>query len=59
MTKQLVKIKGQFVMSTNDVPDIRANFAAFEIQDVETSCSIAAKAGTSPRRKELIISYLK
>ena len=43
-------------MSINDVPEIRNIFGAFKIEEVETSYSIAAKAGTAGGRRELIIS---
>jgi len=56
IAEQLSKIKGPFIMSINDVPEIREIFAGFEIAEVETSYSVAAKAGTATGRRELIVS---
>ena len=47
-------IKGKFLLSINDTPEIRAIFAAFDIEDAETPYSIAK---TSAKKVgELIIS---
>jgi DNA adenine methylase len=51
---QLQNIDGRFIMSINDVPEIRALFAAFTIEQVETTYSINKKS--SKRVGELIIS---
>ena len=56
LANQLKAIKGKFILSINDVPEIREVFAAFELNEVETSYGIASKAGTAKGRKELIIS---
>ena len=58
LAKTLSAIKGQFIMSINDVPDIRFIFGKFRIEGVQTSYSLATKAGTATGRKELIISKL-
>ncbi|WP_428331980.1 DNA adenine methylase [Novosphingobium sp.] len=50
---QLATIKGRFVLSINDVPEIRAAFAAFSIEEVETTYTIAADGARKVR--ELII----
>lgn len=55
MADQLAGLKGQFVMSINDVPEIRTLFGRFELIEVETSYGIASKAGTAKGRKELIV----
>ena len=52
IAEQLHKIKGQFIMSINDVPEIREIFAGFEMVEVETSYSVAAKAGTAKGRRK-------
>jgi len=49
ITEQLHKIKGQFIMSINDVLEIREIFAGFEMVE-------AVKAGTTKGRRELVIS---
>lgn len=40
MAAQLAAIKGRFLMSINDTPEIRETFAAFEIEPVRTSYSV-------------------
>jgi DNA adenine methylase len=50
----LDRIKGRFIMSLNDVPEVRRTFAAFTIEEVETTYRVDAK---NPRRvTELVIS---
>ncbi|MES3093218.1 DNA adenine methylase [Sphingomonas aerolata] len=56
MAAQLATIAGSFIMSINDTPFIRETFAAFEIQEVETTWTISTKApGTGAKVTELII----
>lgn len=45
-------------MSMNDVPEIREIFAAFKIEEVATTYSIAAKTGAAKPVGELLISRL-
>jgi len=54
MAERLGRLKGRFILSINDVPPIRATFAAFRIESVELRYSISGGAGTAAR--ELIIS---
>ncbi len=49
-------IKGRFLMSINDVPQIRAAFAGLTLTEVKTSYTIAPAAGRSATRAELLIS---
>jgi DNA adenine methylase len=56
MAAQLADIKGRFVMSINDVPDIRDTFSAFEMLEVEVTYSLAKKADARGKRGELIVS---
>ncbi len=51
----LAEIRGRFVLSLNDVPEIRTLFGAFTIEAVETTYSVA-KAGNGMRAAELLIS---
>ncbi|MGA0569660.1 DNA adenine methylase [Variovorax sp. VNK109] len=44
LAEQLRGIKGKFILSINDVPQIRETFADFEIREVRTRYSVAAKA---------------
>ena len=55
MAAQLRGIQGRFVLSINDVPEIRETFAGFEIEAVETTYTIAKGAAQAGRR-ELVIS---
>lgn len=49
-------IKGRFILSLNDTPEIRETFAAFDIEAVETSYSVGVKTGAGKKAAELIIS---
>lgn len=52
----LKEIKGKFIMSINDVPEIRRIFRAFYIMEVQTRYTIATKEiGQSKQAKELLI----
>lgn len=55
MAAQLATIKGRFIMSINDHPDIRELFAAFTIEEAETSYSVGGQANAKTVR-ELIIT---
>jgi len=39
----LADVSGQFILSVNDTPEIRAIFAQFELEEVETTYSLATK----------------
>lgn len=54
MAECLAGLKGRFLLSINDVPDIRAAFRDFAIEHVSLTYSIAGGKGTAAR--ELIIS---
>lgn len=51
----LNQIKGRFIMSINDVPEIRGTFASHHMQEVQTTYSVA-KSATGTGRAELIIN---
>lgn len=53
MAVQLATIAGSFIMSINDTPFIRETFAAFDMQEVETTWTISSNA--SAKVTELII----
>ena len=54
--ERLKEIKGKFIMSINDVPEIRHIFRFFYIQEVKTRYTIATKeTGQSKQAKELLI----
>lgn len=48
-------IKGRFILSLNDLPEVRETFAGFRFQEVKTSCSIGSQ-GTQTERAEVLIS---
>lgn len=56
LADQLTAIAGDFIMSINDTPFIRETFAAFDIEEVATTWTIASKTtGAGARVTELII----
>lgn len=56
MAEQLAGIAGQFVMSINNTPFIRDTFAAFDIQEIDTTWTLSsAAAGRATKVTELII----
>ena len=55
----LARIKGQFVLSLNDTPQVRHWFKAFIPYKIETAYSSSAKhRGTVLKKQELIFSNL-
>ena len=56
MAEQLASITGQFILSINDTPFIREAFAAFRIDEVETTWTLSsASAERAKKVTELII----
>lgn len=58
LAEQLAGIKGQFLMSINDVPEIRELFGRFAIKEVQTTYTIARSKEAAGARAELLISRL-
>lgn len=56
MAEQLAGLRGKFLLSINDTPEIRKIFAAFEIEAVETAYSIGSATGGAGTFAELLIS---
>ncbi len=54
LAAQLAGISGRFILSVNDVPGTREAFAAFDIEGVELTYTIAGGEGTSA--KEIIVT---
>ena len=52
----LSTIKGRFLMSINDTPEIRRIFGAFEIEEVPVTYSASRAADRSTLRAELLVS---
>lgn len=55
LAEHLGRLKGRFILSLNDVPEVREIFGRFEFEEVKTTYSVAAK-GALPERGELLIS---
>lgn len=54
MAEQLSGLKGAFILSINDVPDVREVFTGFELEEVKLTYTISEKGSTEAR--ELIVS---
>lgn len=52
----LAGLRGRFLMSINDTPEVRATFAAFDLAEVSTTYTISAKGAV--QRPELLVSRL-
>lgn len=57
LEEQLRKIKGKFILSLNDVPEVRSLFRNFHIKNVELHYTSQKKAGE--RYKEVLITNYK
>lgn len=55
LSELLADIKGRFLLSINDTPEVRETFAGFAIEEVETLYSIGV-ADRRQARRELIVS---
>jgi len=57
MAARLSGLKGQFILSLNDLPEVREIFGSFYIKGVETSYSVgSAAASRGTQRKEVFIT---
>ena len=56
MAERLGTLKGKFLMSINDVPEIRTLFAGFSLTPVSTTYTIGKKNDSRGDRAELLIS---
>ncbi len=56
LVRLLTDLKGKFIMSINDVPEIREMFSEFNIIEVSTRYSIAKK-GNKKKKELLIMNY--
>ncbi len=59
MAAALRAIKGRFILSINDVPEIRETFAGFEAAEVKTTYTIGVTSDRRPERAELLISNFR
>ena len=58
LAEVLGSIKGRFLLSLNDVPEVRETFSAFRIEAVETTYSVSASREGRALVGEVIISNL-
>ncbi len=56
VSEQLGSIKGRFVMSINDVPQVRELFGQFHLASVETTYTIGKQEKSRGSRGELLVS---
>ncbi len=55
LAEQLGRLKGRFILSLNDRPEVRDIFGAFQIESVQTTYTIAAKSADG-KALELLIT---
>jgi DNA adenine methylase len=55
LAKALAGIKGRFLLSINDHPEIRATFKGFSLEEVETTYTVRGQ-GSATAAKELLVS---
>lgn len=49
--------KGRFILSLNDLPEVRDCFAGMQMAEVATTCTIAAGAAQGGRQELLISNW--
>ena len=59
MADQLSRLKGRFILSLNDRPEVREIFSAFEVQAVKTTYTAGSHTGQGKKVGELLISNWK
>ena len=59
MADQLRHMAGRFLLSLNDVPEVRSIFVGFEMQELATSYTVAKATGARGKRQELLISNFR
>ena len=57
LAERLAKIEGRFLLSINDVPEIRRLFRGFAIEPIRTTYTLGGmQAGRTREARELLIS---
>lgn len=56
LARLLASVKGRFILSLNDRPEVRETFAAFQIESIETSYSVASSSSGRGKVGEVLIS---
>jgi DNA adenine methylase len=57
LADQLAGIQGKFMLSINDVPEIRDIFGAFNLKEVETRYTVGSANRNTPVRELLVMNY--
>lgn len=55
MADVLASVNGRFLLSTNDRPETRQVFASFQIDQVDTTYTVAGGGGAREKRSELLV----
>lgn len=58
LADQLARIRGRFLLSINDTPEVRTIFARFDQEEVATTYSVGRRSGAPDRAAELLVSRL-
>lgn len=58
LAERLADIRGRFLLSINDTPEVRSTFAAFEVEEVATTYSIGRRHEAAGGRAELLVTRL-
>ena len=56
LAESLAAIRGRFLMSINDTPEIRGIFGRFDLTEVRTTYSVGNRSGGGGERAELIVA---
>ena len=56
MADRLRNLKGRFILSLNDCPEVREIFSNFDVEKVDVTYSLSKKVDARGRRGELLIS---
>ncbi len=58
LARALKSLKGNFLLSINDCPEIRSTFKGFRFEEVETTYTVRGQ-GSATAAKELLVSNCK
>ncbi|MFH5927183.1 DNA adenine methylase [Roseomonas xinghualingensis] len=56
LAEVLAGLKGRFLLSLNDHPEVRRIFAGFHVEEVEVTYTVGSRIGCGARRGEVLIS---
>lgn len=58
LADRLADLRGRFLLSINDTPEIRSIFARFDLKEVTTSYTVGHRIAAGSRASELLVSRL-